>query len=237
MESESPFADIPLIGELPEKELADVLDDTGDGPAANEVRQFAARRDLSQETFETKGLFETPAWKHTSHVFGHIGQAQSGQSTISIHNAGSIEPDTSLSGKRINITLDFLRVASYPGFGNHTVLFDFFAKNQLPKEVEPVHFNATFRVREGQRAPVNGWPIFIGLSVKDQGLALNCSTVNVKSSVDEQFLSFLDSDLFKSGLKLVTTAQPAIAPLSAMAVALTRRVLASRSNQKVRDSD
>lgn len=228
---ESPFPDIPLIGELPDEELADLLDELGDKHTATRLRS----RVPAAADFETKGLFETPGWKHTSHVFGYIGQPQADESTIPVQEVGRIEPDTALSGARINVTLDYLRVASYPGFGTHTVLFDFFAKNQLPKETEPVHFNATYRIRDGQRAPVKGWPIFIGLNVKDQGLALNCCTVNVKSSGDEQFLGFLDSDLFKSGLKLATTAQPAIAPFSAMAVALTRRILGSQRNRKVQD--
>lgn len=234
---ESPYADIPLIGEMPDQALADLLDELGDKQTASQFRRAssAPSREENTSDFEYKGIFETPAWKHTGHVFGHIGQPKEGQSTIPIHEVGRIEPDTSLSGKRLNVTLDYLRVANYPGFGNHTVLFDFFAKNQLPKETEPVHFNATYCIREGQQAAVKGWPIFIGLSVQDQGLALNCCTVNVNSSGDEQFLGFLDSDLFKSGLKLATTAQPAIAPLSAMAVAVTRRVLSSQRNRKVQD--
>jgi hypothetical protein len=234
MNSQSPYADIPVIGELPQEELVALLDEMGDTDTAGQIRQTESFSAASPQ-FEAKGIFEAPAWKYTSHVFGHIGQPEKDQSTLAIQEVGRIEPDTTLSGARINVTLDYLRVADYPGYGTHTVLFDFFGKNQLKTETEPVHFNATYRIRDGQRAPVKGWPIFIGLSVKDQGLALNCSTVNVKSSGDETFLGFLDSDLFKSGLKLATTAQPAIAPFSAMAVALTRRILGSRQNQKVQD--
>jgi hypothetical protein len=39
---------------------------------------------------------------------------------------------------------------------------------------------------------------------------------------DEKFLKMLDSDTFEAGLKLATTAQPAIAPLSGLAMGITR---------------
>ena len=53
----------------------------------------------------------------------------------------------------------------------------------------------------------------------------------MKNEQDEALLDFLNSDVFKAGLKLAKTAQPAIAPLSGMAVGLTKS-LASR-NKKV----
>ena len=120
--------------------------------------------------------------------------------------------DASLKNARIKITLDRLRVASYPGGGLHRVLFDFYAQNQVPGGAEDLHFNATFRVREGEHAAVVGFPIFIGLNVGTEGVAFRCYTVNVANEEDERLLGFLESDTFKSGLRLATTAQPAIAP-------------------------
>jgi hypothetical protein len=71
-------------------------------------------------------------------------------------------------------------------------------------------------VREGQQAPIIGYPIFIGLNVGSEGVAFKCFTVNVKNDDDEALLSFLESDAFKARLKLVSTMQQAIAPLSGM---------------------
>ena len=102
--------------------------------------------------------------------------------------------------------------ASYPGGGLHRVLFDFYAQHQVPGGAEDLHFNATFRVREGEHAAVVGFPIFIGLNVGTEGVAFRCYTVNVANEEDERLLGFLESDVFKSGLRLATTAQPAIAP-------------------------
>ena len=102
-------------------------------------------------------------------------------------------------------------MADYPGGGTHRVLFDFYAQNQVPGSVEHLHFNASCRARQGQHAGVIGYPIFVGLNVGTEGMAFRCYTVNVKNDADEAFLSFLDSDAFKAGLLLASTAQPALA--------------------------
>jgi hypothetical protein len=126
-------------------------------------------------------------------------------------------------------------VAEYPGRGTHHVLFDFYAQNQIPKAVEHLHFNCTCRVREGQQAAVIGCPVFVGLSVGTEGVSFKGRTVNVKNEEDERFLAFLDSDVFKTGLKLATVAQPAIGQFSNMAVGLTKAFLGCAKNVCVQD--
>ena len=133
------------------------------------------------------------------------------------------------------ITLDRLRVADYPGGGTHRVLFDFYAQNQVPGSVEHLHFNAACRARQGQHAGVIGYPIFVGLNVGTEGVAFRCYTVNVKNDADEAFLSFLDSDAFKAGLLLASTAQPAIGLLSQMAYGLTRTLATRHRNVPVQE--
>jgi len=115
------------------------------------------------------------------------------------------------------------------------VLFDFFARNQVPGRPEDLHFNATYRVREGERAPIAGYPIFVGLGVGSEGVAFRCHTVNVKNDADEAFLDMLEGDAFRSGLKLATAAQPAIAPLTGMALALTKSIARRNRNVSVQD--
>jgi hypothetical protein len=130
-------------------------------------------------------------------------------------------------------------VAAYPGSGTHLVLFDFYAQNQVPGAAdgtpEHLHFNATYRVRQGEQAAVLGYPIFVGLHVGSEGIAFKCFTVNIKNEDDEAFLAFLESDVFKAGLKLAAAAQPAIAPLSGMAQALTRGIASRHRNVPVQD--
>jgi hypothetical protein len=66
-------------------------------------------------------------------------------------------------------------------------------------------------------------------------VAFHFHTVNVKNEADETFLDFLEGDIFKSGLTLATTAQPAIAPLAGMALALTKSIAKRNRNVSVQD--
>jgi hypothetical protein len=121
------------------------------------------------------------------------------------------------------------------GSGTHRILFDFYAQNQVSSGIEHLHFNATYRVRENEEAAIIGYPIFVGLNVGIEGVVFRCLTVNVKNEDDEALLGFLESDVFKSGLMLATTAQPAIAPLSSMAIALTKSIARRHKNVPVQE--
>jgi hypothetical protein len=114
-------------------------------------------------------------------------------------------------------------------------LFDFYAQNQLKDTVEHLHFNQVYRAHQGEEAAVIGYPIFIGLNVGSEGVAFKCYTVNVKNEVDEAVLNFLDGNIFQAGLKLATTAQPAIAPLAGIAIGLTKMIASRHKNVAVQD--
>jgi hypothetical protein len=164
------------------------------------------------------GLFPLRPWQHTAHAFGYFAPAPPGTADpLPIQDAGGFTPDATLKGQRIKVTLDRLRIADYPGGGEHHILLDFYAQNQVAGSTENLHFNATYRVRAGEQAAIRGYPIFLGLNVGANGVMFRCFTVAVSNSQDTAFLSFLDSDVFKAGLTLVKTAQPAVAPLSEIA--------------------
>ena len=57
----------------------------------------------------------------------------------------------------------------------------------------------------------------------------------MSNDADEKFLDFLESDVFKSGLKLATAAQPAVAPLSGLALGLTKTIAGRNRNVAVQD--
>jgi hypothetical protein len=232
------FDDLPVLGKLPPELAAVKLREIGDDATAEALERSAAEVDTELVPFgvgEWLWPFQDKPWQHTAHAFGYLPPAPPGDGLMPIRHASNMVADASLKNARIRITLDRLRVASYPGGGLHRVLFDFYAQNQVPGGAEDLHFNATFRVREGEHAAVVGFPIFVGLNVGTEGVAFRCYTVNVANEEDERLLGFLESDTFKSGLRLATTAQPAIAPLAATAVGLTK-ALASRSrNVPVQD--
>ncbi|NEP14120.1 MAG: hypothetical protein F6K14_28745 [Symploca sp. SIO2C1] len=167
-------------------------------------------------------------WVHTTHQFGYIAPRQPGSTKPQlIQHPSAIIADPTLKNNRLNIRLDRLRIHKYPGGGIHDVLVTFAARNQVANSEESVSFSQTYRVREGQSSGVAGYPVFIGLNVGLQGIAFECSTVNVKNEADRAVLSALESSPFQTGLELLTIAQPAIAPFTTLTLGLVK-VLAQR---------
>ena len=192
-------------------------------------------RSTSQSQSMLQRLFGRRPWQHTGHVFGYVAPGQ-GRADHAIVPAGEIPPDPGLRGAPITITLDALRVADYPGRGTHRVLFDFYAEHQPDgAPSEDLHFNFTFRIEEGSQAAVLGYPLFRALRSGTDGVRFKCFTVNISNDEDDQALAFLESDVFRKGLQLASAAQPAIAPLSQLALGLTKSVLARRRNVGVQD--
>jgi hypothetical protein len=222
--------DVPVLGRMSPIKAAAKLRELGEEEAASALHLAAG------DATRLRGFqwpFQNKPWQYTSHAFGYLAPNSTGNAPLPIKHAGNIEADASLKGARIRITLNRMRVAAYPGKGIHQILFDFYGQNQVPKNVEHLHFNATYRAQEGQEVGVIGYPIFVGLHVGAQGVAFECSTINVKNEDDEAFVRFLDSDVFKAGLRLVTTAQPAIGPFSAMALGLTKAIATRSRNVPV----
>lgn len=234
MSNENPFSDLTPLGKLSPQQAAVKLREVGEDALADKLEDTTTR-EAPAYAVELRWPFRDKAWQHTAHAFGYLAPTGSSQKMREIRHAGSIRADPELKGKRIKITLGGLRVADYPGGSTHHILFDFYAQNQLEHTVENLHFNATYRAREGERAAIIGYPIFVGLNVGGEGVQFRCSTLNVKNEADEQFLGILNSDVFKSGLRLATVAQPAIAPFSEMALGLTKAIAGRSRNQVVQE--
>lgn len=216
------FDDLPVIGAMAPEQAAQKLCEIGEEELAAELTPPEGREAFAPSNLER---WLSKPWKHTTHTYGFIAHDNPrANDPLLIRHAGNIDADSTLKNSQIKITLDRLRVASYPGFGIHHVLFDFYGRHQVPKMVEHLHFNATYRVRDGEEAGVSGRPIFVGLKVGAEGVDFKCLTINVKNESDERFLGILDSDVFKAGLKLAINAQPAIAPLSGLAQGLARSI-------------
>lgn len=239
MQKSSWFDTLPVIGSLPPLQAAEKLREVGEEAAARKLER--AEGDEAH-TFREVGRkrwwpFQDKPWQHTAHTFGYLAPIRTGSDEQPIHHIESIAADTNLRGKQIKLTLNRLRIAAYPGGEMHHVLLHFFAQNQVPGKAEPVHFNATYRVQEGESAGVQGYPLFLGLNVGQEGLTLKCRTINVRNDQDEALLSFLDSGTFKTGLHLISTAQPVIAPFSEMAYGIAKTVAARNRNVSVQDFD
>lgn len=219
--------DIRVAGALSNEALSEKLGEPVTTPAAMPPASSSGGR------FAFDWLLGVPAWRHTAHSFGFIPSGTSGPSMI--RHVSEAPPDPSLRDARLRISLDGLRVADYPGSGIHRVLFNFFIQHRTRTRLEDVNFNATYRVLEGESAAVLNYPIFVSVTPPDTGLVIRCFTVNVRNDNDESFLKLLESDTFKLGLQLAATAQPALAPLSAFAVGMTRAVAERHRNVAVQD--
>lgn len=182
------------------------------------------------------GFWKTRLYMHTQHTFGYIPSGHvAADETIPIQNAGTVTPDQSLIGESVTVALDRMMIQDYPGRGEHTVLFDFYAQNHVEEGEEDLHFNQVYRGRDGQLTGAVGYPIFVGLNVGKQGITFKGFSVNVSNKNDEAFLTFLDSPAFKGGLKLATKAQPAIGLVSETALQLTRMVAKRNRNVPVQN--
>jgi hypothetical protein len=225
---------LPTLGQLPPDQAAAKLREVGEDDLAAELVEASAQAPAAYGLLSRLRLRRDRAFRHTSHAIGYLPPAPGRQTEpLPIGHAGNLAPDESLRGARVKLSLDGLQVADYPGRGAHRVLFDFSAQNQVSAGSEQLHFNATYRAAEGEQAAVIGRPIFVGLQVGGEGLLLQCATVNVQNEADEAFLGFLETDAFKGGLKLATTLQPALVPLSAMAMALTKAIASRHRNVAV----
>ena len=136
----------------------------------------------------------------------------------------------------LRITLDGLHVAKYPGHGTHTLLFDFALQSQGPHSNQHVfHYNAKFQAQDGDTVPIHNFPLFYGLTPTGEGIAFGFQTVNVRSSSEEALLDFLETDEFKTGLSLISTAAPLLGQISKMAAGLTQWFANQSVNVKVQE--
>jgi hypothetical protein len=233
--------DLPVIGKLSPDEAARRLRSIGESEIADALDEEFASPGRMAVTYDIPwhlGGKGERIWRHSSHAIGYLGPATDlTQANMPIRHAADINPDRSLKEKRIKITLDALRVADYPGTGMHQVLVSFSARNQTDQGPEHLHFNTTCRVRDGEMAAVFGRPIFVGLLAGNEGIFLQVATLNVKNDDDEALLRFLDSDVLKSGLYILNTVQPALAPFSALTLGLTRAIASRTQNIAVQAVD
>jgi hypothetical protein len=226
------FEDIKTIGEYSFEDIASKLQQIDDLDTAHEFLERANAEQIGEA-----GIFSGPPhpWEYATHQFGYIAPPEQGVTKLQpIQYAGALQADETLKNSRINIRIDQLRIYKYPGGGMHNVILTFAAQNQVINNVtESVSFSQTYRVPEGQIAGISGYPIFIGLNVGVQGIAFECSTVNIKNDSDEKILETLESKPFKDGLNLLTTFQPAIAPFTEFTLGIVKTLATRNRNVAV----
>lgn len=231
--------DLPVLGAMSPEQAIPRLRAIGEFEVAAQIER-AQQSSTRRGGMRGKGLWpivKDQSWQHTHHVIGYIRPDFSGNDPQPLQAVETITPEKQLRNARITLTLNRLHVAHYPGNGIHHILVHFGTQNQQAKRLEQLHFSATYRAREGESASIQGYPIFVGLHVGSEGIVLKCRTINVRNEQDETILHFLESDVFKLGLRLTAAAQPVIAPFSEMALSLVRAILTRHENNPVQDFD
>src|SRR5580704_921618 len=124
------FESIRVLGELPDEQRQAI---------ARTVAQLVTDQSMERASLPWQ---KRKPYEFTSHVFGFIGlQDPSKTGPLAISDAGTITPERTLIGKQVRITLDRLRVASYPGKGIHQVLFQFHSEHYVGGQTENLQFS------------------------------------------------------------------------------------------------
>lgn len=214
------------LGFLGPQETYNYLASIGDIPGA---------QPFSQGNVAPQGMFgrKTP-WRHTGCILGYLPPLSGGGARNSaVSGVSEVAADPALIGKRIKISLDKFYVHDYPGLGEHQILCEFAGKNQVAGETEELRFALQFNVANGGSASISGAPIFMGVTVGSDGISFETRSINVGSSTDETILAVLEDQAFKNGLSLLSTAQPALKPLSALAAGAVKSIVSRSKNHQV----
>jgi hypothetical protein len=231
------------IGKLPALEAIKKLEELGDKDDVKDIKK--ALKASPDKNVELEDLtFAAPSgpklYQYATQIFGFIpatAMTATGSNMLDVTDAGFITGDDTLKGKTIKVTLDRLRVADYPGDGEHLVLFEFYAQHQVTGLAEDLHFDQTYRAPEGQGAGVTGSPIFLGLKVTNEGVSFKFKTVNVSNEDDEKLLAFLNGDQFKNGLKLIDSINPLVPIVSGFATGIFKDIASKHKNVPVQDAE
>lgn len=221
--------DVLVLGRMPVEEKAQKLMELG------ELRELSGIADdeTLQSGFELKSLFSpvTRAWEHTSYAVGFLAEGSPGADLVPLEDAAAMTADAGLRGARLDLTLDRLRVADYPGRGPHRILFDLAARGGG----HAWHFTVPVRAREGATSAVLGLPALLGLGAGAEGLSLRCVTVNVKNDDDEGLFAAFEADSLRRGLQLAPGSEAAAGALGALSSGLTRALARRHRNAALQD--
>jgi hypothetical protein len=226
------FGPTDPIGDLPIDDAVSQLRSAHDDLSADELASSAGggQRDDFGIRDSLKKIFTR--YVKTTHLCGFLPDTGDG----SLVPVTSVAGDGNLQERNLKVTLEGLHVARYPGRGRHSILFDFGIEGQHTGDgaVQPFHFNAKFDAEDGETVAVRNYPLFVGLTPGSDGITFGFQTVNVASSFNQGLLDFLDGDVFKTGLSLLSAA-PAVAQISGMAAGLTRWLAGQSANVKVQE--
>lgn len=217
------FEERDSLCDLSPDKIAEYLDYLGDVDGAASLRKAGVRG-------QAFAYLPGGAWRASGHQIGFI-EDSSDLEIQSVIPINQIQAEQGLVGTPLKITLQTFRIAQYPGFGKHTIILEVTCRNQAGQEKEDLRFTTTLEVSDGDRAGINGLPIFTGLIAPDDGLAFDARTIKVSSSGSDAIIAALKSDAFRQGMKLIGQVQPVIPQFVQLAAGVTNSLLDTGSQQ------
>ena len=218
------------------------------GLAAQGTREVSKSRGLGESLLDwLDGLSRSPqekqrlqAWSWTKSVYGFIPSGDHAPSArVEILDIRNGPPDKTLAGEAMNVTLDRLRIFSYPGQGTRKIMFEFTGNHEMSAQGSTeVKFSQVYSVDAVTgEAGFAGYPVFLGLNMGNIGLQFKCQTVFVESDQDRQLLSFMESSVFRQGLQLINTWQPALKVVTEFASGLATGLVKRQQGRVVQQVD
>ncbi|KTQ98253.1 hypothetical protein NS226_01550 [Aureimonas ureilytica] len=214
------------LGNLPVDVIIEFLRGVGDDATADALRGSGGTGQ------GLRALTGFRPYLATGQALGYV-PTQVTDDLVTMVDAAEVDGDRSIVGTRLKVTLDHFYAAGYPGFGTRKILCDFEGKNQIASEDEPLRFGTTLEVRDGQNAGISGVPIFLGMTVGENGIQFEGRTIYVKNDLDDHIMSIFESDAYKRGISLLDRVQPALTPLAAATGNVIKFITTRKHNKQI----
>ncbi|MBY5716394.1 hypothetical protein HFO33_07280 [Rhizobium leguminosarum] len=237
--------EIVEIGRMKTEDAVEKLRAIGDQTAADALEAHADKHPATQVITAGRPkadfdsglrdlIFGMPSWRAATHLIGYVPADASGDHHAII-GAETIDPEDSLKGQAITVRLLRLGIFDYPGGkGQHDVLAEFGVRDAKSPTAERVHFSQAYYATQPGYA-VNGFPVFKDVQIDNDGLSMTCRMVNVCNKADLGLLATLSSPIFQQGLDLAGAFQPAMKPLTELALGLTTAFAKRNENALVQN--
>jgi len=181
-------------------------------------------------------------WKIKEHVYAFIDDKNSKNNAAPLINSLNMKADQKLKGSRVNIRIGNIYVKRYPGIynKNHEVLFDFSAKHSpddsaKSNKEEEIAFSQKYTLNNKEGSGYQGLFAFKGLNIPSNGIDFRLNTILLGNKNAKKLLGFLDSDVFKSGLQLLSTVNPVVDKAAGYAKGIVNYVTDINKNRVIQE--
>jgi hypothetical protein len=231
------------FSELKISEAISVLSEIGDTESAYELDNLIKKNPDNADitVAETLDSEFNKVWKIKEHAYGFLDvQNITDENKIPLVNALTMNADSSLKGRRINIRIGNVYVERYPGLfgGEHEVLFEFSAKHSPTNgdsDDEDIKYTQKYTLRNKGGSGKSGLSVVKGLRVPNNGIDFYLNTIYIANKSEEKVVKFLNNGIFSSGLELISSANPVINQVAGYATGITEYLVEEKRNKVIQE--